>query len=156
MAKRHGDSGDNTLRGTDGNDQIEGRGGNDKLLGLGGNDEIEGDSGNDRLYGGAGNDKLEGGSGNDILDAGKGANILEGDRGDDTFIFRGGATKIDDFGVGHDLIRIDDALGVDNFKELKEIAHNVGDDVSIDFGKHELHLDNISVSDLKASDFDFF
>jgi hypothetical protein len=31
-----------------------------------------------------------------------------------------------------------------------------GEDVLIDFGKHELRLDETRLSDLKASDFDFF
>ena len=156
MAIRHGNSGDNTLRGTDNHDEIEGKGGDDKLFGLGGNDDLEGDGGNDRLYGGTGNDKLEGGGGNDLLDGGTGNDDLDGGRGADTFIFRKGITDIDDFGLGNDRIRIDDALGVDSFSELKATAKHIGDDLVFDFGKHELHLDNTRLSDLKASDFDFF
>ncbi|MBL0371448.1 hypothetical protein JJB09_05355 [Rhizobium sp. KVB221] len=156
MAIRHGNKNDNILKGTNQNDEIEGKGGNDTLFGYGGNDDLEGDAGNDKLYGGAGNDDLEGGSGRDLLDGGTGRDDLEGGLGNDTFIFRKGLTEIDDFGVGNDLIRIDDALGVDTFAELKATARNVGEDLVFDFGKHELRLDDTRLADLKASDFDFF
>lgn len=156
MAIRQGNNRDNTLRGTNNRDFIDGKGGNDTLFGLGGNDEIEGDGGNDKVFGGAGNDSLEGGAGDDILDAGTGNDDLDGEGGNDTFIFRKGITEIDDFGWGNDLIRIDDALGVDTFRELKAIARNVDDDLIIDFGRHELRLDDTTRAELRASDFDFF
>lgn len=139
MAKIHGDKRDNKLEGTQFNDDIEGRGGDDKLFGYGGNDD------------------LEGGSGNDILDGGAGRNDLEGGAGADVFIFSKGLTDIDDFS-SNDTIRIARSLGVDNFDELMALAKSVdqGEDVLIDFGKHELRLDETRLSDLKASDFDFF
>jgi Ca2+-binding RTX toxin-like protein len=158
MATRHGNNNDNLLEGTANADDIEGRGGNDKLYGFGGADDIEGGSGNDRLYGGGGNDDLEGGSGNDILDGGAGHDDLEGGTGADTFIFRKGISEIDDFGRGNDQIRIDDALGVDTFQELKALARTAdhGEDLIFDFGRHELRLEDTRLSELKASDFDFF
>jgi Ca2+-binding RTX toxin-like protein len=156
MAIRHGNNQDNKLEGTRNHDEIEGKGGDDMLFGFGGNDDLEGDGGNDKLFGGAGNDDLEGGSGNDVLDGGTGRDKLEGGLGDDTFIFRKGITEIDDFSIGNDHILIDDALGVDTFAELKATARNVDDDVVFDFGRHELQLDDVRLSDLKASDFDFF
>lgn len=157
MANINGTNGNNTLRGTRFEDDIEGRGGNDVIYGLGGNDDLEGDAGNDKLYGGAGNDDLDGGSGNDILDGGSGRNDLEGGLGNDTFIFKKGITDIDDFGVGNDVVHIGPNLGVSNFNQLMELARVVdeGEDVLIDFGKHELRFEDTRLSDLQASDFVF-
>lgn len=139
MARIRGNNRDNTLAGTDRSDDIEGRGGNDRLFGLGGNDD------------------LEGGNGNDVLDGGKGHNDLEGGLGDDIFIFKRGITEIDDFGRGNDIVRIGSNLGIDNFEELMAQAKSVdeGEDVVIDFGKHELRFEDTKLSDLKASDFEF-
>ncbi|MDB5554629.1 MAG: hypothetical protein JWL86_4613 [Rhizobium sp.] len=139
MADIRGNEKDNTLNGTGRNDDIEGNGGNDKLFGLGGNDD------------------LEGGNGNDVLDGGAGRNDLEGGLGNDIFIFKKGITDIDDFGRGNDTVRIGKDLGVDNFEELMALAKSVdgGEDVLIDFGKHELRFEDTRLSDLKASDFDF-
>lgn len=139
MANINGNNKSNTLRGTNSNDDIEGRGGNDKIFGLGGNDDIEG------------------GAGNDILDGGAGRNDIEGGAGNDVFIFKKGITDIDDFGRGNDTVRISRDLGVDNFNELMALAKSVdeGEDVLIDFGKHELRFEDTRLSDLKASDFDF-
>ncbi|MBX9457510.1 MAG: hypothetical protein KL863_16680 [Rhizobium sp.] len=139
MANINGNNKSNTLRGTNSNDDIEGRGGNDKIFGLGGNDDIEG------------------GTGNDILDGGAGRNDIEGGLGNDVFIFKKGITDIDDFGRGNDTVRISRDLGADNFNELMALAKSVdeGEDVLIDFGKHELRFEDTRLSDLKASDFDF-
>jgi Ca2+-binding RTX toxin-like protein len=135
---------------------MDGRGGNDTLWGLDGNDKIEGAAGNDTLYGGQGNDTLEGGIGNDLIDAGIGNDDLEGGLGADTFVFRAGIAKIDDFGLGNDLLRLDDALGVSSFQELRALATSVNADLVFDFGQHELHLDNLRLADLKPSDVEFF
>lgn len=139
MANINGNNKSNTLRGTNSNDDIEGRGGNDKIFGLGGNDDIEG------------------GTGNDILDGGAGRNDIEGGLGNDVFIFKKGITDIDDFGRGNDTVRISRDLGADNFNELMALAKSVdeGEDVLIDFGKHELRFEDTRLSDLKAADFDF-
>ena len=139
MANINGNDSPNKLRGTNSNDDIEGRGGNDKLYGLGGNDD------------------MEGGDGNDLLDGGSGRNDLEGGLGNDVFVFKAGKTDIDDFGRGDDTLRIDRDLGVDNFDELMKHAKSVdeGEDVLIDFGRHELRFEDTRLSDLKASDFDF-
>ena len=139
MADIRGNRNDNTLNGTDRNDDIEGNGGNDKLFGFGGNDD------------------LEGGNGNDVLDGGTGSNDLEGGLGNDIFIFKKGITEIEDFGRGNDTVRIGRDLGVDNFDELMALARSVdgGEDVLIDFGKHELRFEDARLSDLKASDFEF-
>ncbi|MGV3552469.1 calcium-binding protein [Rhizobium sp.] len=157
MARINGNSKNNTLEGTNRSDDIEGRGGNDVLFGFGGNDDIEGGTGNDRLYGGAGNDDLEGGSGNDVLNGGAGYNDLEGGLGNDVFIFNKGVTEIEDFGLGNDVVRIGSKLGVDNFEDLMALARSVdgGEDVLIDFGKHQLRFEDTRLADLKASDFEF-
>jgi Ca2+-binding RTX toxin-like protein len=139
MANIRGNNNDNTLHGTSRSDDIEGLDGNDKLFGLAGNDDLEGGNGNDLLDGGAGNNDLEGGLGNDV------------------FIFKKGNTDIDDFGRGNDIVRIGSNLGVDNFEELMALAKSVdeGEDVLIDFGRHELRFEDTRLSDLKASDFEF-
>lgn len=139
MANIRGNNNDNTLHGTSRSDDIEGLGGNDRLFGLGGNDDLEGGNGNDLLDGGAGNNDLEGGLGNDV------------------FVFKKGNTDIDDFGRGNDTVRIGSNLGVDNFEELMTLARSVdeGEDVLIDFGRHELRFEDTRLSDLKASDFEF-
>ena len=62
---RQGNSGSNTLTGTEAEDTLLGLGGNDTLLGGGGNDALEGGSGADRLTGGLGGDSLSGGAGAD-------------------------------------------------------------------------------------------
>ncbi|WP_162235986.1 calcium-binding protein, partial [Sphingomonas sp. Leaf22] len=79
-----GESGNDTLTGSDANDVLVGNDGNDVLSGgaagdilygdgtdgtstLAGNDTLNGDAGNDFLVGGAGIDQLNGGDGNDIL-----------------------------------------------------------------------------------------
>lgn len=157
MADINGTNGNNTLRGTRRDDDIDGRGGNDTLFGLGGNDDLEGGAGNDKLYGGAGNDDLEGGAGNDSLDGGAGRNDLEGGLGNDTFIFKQGKTDIEDFGLGVDVVQIGPNLGVNNFNQLMELARTVdeGEDVLIDFGKHELRFEDTRIEDLRASDFVF-
>jgi Ca2+-binding RTX toxin-like protein len=156
MARITGNKNNNRLDGTSQADDIHGLAGNDHLYGFTGNDDLEGGAGNDRLYGGAGNDDLEGDAGNDILDGGSGRNDLEGGLGADTFIFRTGMTEIDDFSAD-DTVRISKSLGVDTFAELMALARQVdgGEDVLIDFGKHELRFDDTRLSDLKASDFDF-
>jgi serralysin len=158
MARIVGNNRNNRLEGTNNNDDIEGRGGNDKLYGFGGNDDLEGGDGNDRLFGGNGNDDLEGGNGNDVLNGGRGRNELEGGAGADTFIFKFGKTDIDDFTPGQDTVRISTTLGVNNFNELMDLARSAdgGEDVIIDFGKHELRFEDTRMADLDASDFIFF
>lgn len=90
MADFFGNSGNNTLDGTDDDDRIYGRSGNDTLNGGGGNDILVGGSGRDVLNGGSGNDQLFGGSGRDTLNGGTGSDLLSGDAGDDQLEGGGG------------------------------------------------------------------
>lgn len=155
MAIKHGNDRDNFIKGTDQDDTILGLGGDDVIWGLEGNDELEGGSGRDKLLGGSGDDDLDGGRGHDVLNGGGGVNELEGGRGDDLFIFTTGVTTIDDFGLDNDTLLIDDALGVDTWRELKALAHTSDEDLVLDFGKHELRLDDVKLADLRASDVEF-
>ena len=91
MATINGDTGDNTLDGTNSDDVINGDAGNDTLNGNDGNDDLDGDEGNDLLNGGLGNDDLRGGIGNDTLNGDAGNDTLDGGSGDDTL--NGGAGR---------------------------------------------------------------
>ena len=62
-----GDSGNNTLTGSDYADTIKGRTGKDTIYGGGGDDDIQGNEGDDILFGGLGKDTLKGGWGWDIF-----------------------------------------------------------------------------------------
>lgn len=90
-----GDSGNNTLNGTNNADT---------LYGNGGDDWVKGNDGNDFLYGGTGDDELEGGYGNDWLEGGAGDDRLEGGFNDDIMVFTSGHDEIYDLG-GSDEIR---------------------------------------------------
>src|SRR5262249_24855649 len=98
-------NGDDFVSGLDGKDVLNGGNGNDTLLGGSGGDFLFGENGNDRLDGGSGNDLISGGGGNDRLTGGPGA---------DTFVFAktSGIDFIDDFEVGIDHLRLDDAVTV--------------------------------------------
>jgi hypothetical protein len=78
----------NLLDGQAGNDSILGLNGNDTLLGGNGNDTIDGGGHNDVIDGGANNDSLFGGSGNDTLYGGLGRDTMDGGAGFDVFAFR--------------------------------------------------------------------
>ena len=65
-----GDSGDNTLTGTNQKDLIRGKGGDDTIRGLGGTDDLNGQGGDDTIYGGDGEDFLRGNKGDDTIYAG--------------------------------------------------------------------------------------
>lgn len=93
MAIKIGNSGNNTLNGTNGSDI---------LIGLGGNDVLNGGGGSDLLSGGGGNDTLNGGSGSDIV---------SGDGGNDTLVYKmsENVRSIDlyDGGSGTDTLRLE-------------------------------------------------
>ena len=71
-----GNSGDNTLTGTNQADTIHAYGGNDAVWGLSGRDEIRGGYGADTLYGNRYGDTIIGGKGQDRLYGGYGDDHL--------------------------------------------------------------------------------
>ena len=92
MVYIYGDSGDNTLSGTDlpetldggaGNDFLFGGGGSDRVFGRDGDDYIVDNLGNDSLFGGNGNDTLSGRDGNDYISGDDGNDKISGNNGDD-------------------------------------------------------------------------
>jgi Ca2+-binding RTX toxin-like protein len=118
--------------------------------GLGGNDTMTAGNGLDALIdivfnGGAGNDSLAGGDGDDVLTGGAGA---------DTFVFGRGVDEITDYADGTDKIKLA-GLGVDDFGDLGGLIQDIGGDVVIDFGAHELTIENTSSAILDAGDFLF-
>jgi hypothetical protein len=71
-----GNSGNNTLIGTDFDDRLYGFGGNDSLIGGNGNDWLFGGIGNDTLIGGAGDDMFFGGFDADLIELGSGKDTI--------------------------------------------------------------------------------
>ena len=174
----NGSLGADTLRGFNGNDRLFGNGGNDGVYGEGGKDRLVGGAGNDGLFGGSKADKLLGGVGNDtlkgeggndtllagggadILDGGRGRDVLNGGKGADTFVFgkKYGKDVIQDFKNNVDTIVLDDALwrGDLSVREmLDKYASVVGDDIVLDFGKHELKIEDFTRIKALADDIDF-
>ncbi|MEP2785094.1 MAG: calcium-binding protein [Pseudoruegeria sp.] len=143
-----GDNNDNVLITDKGKDIVSGGGGKDKIGTGGGKDELDG---------GKGNDVLDGGGGKDILDGGKGKDTLSGGAKADVFIFgkKGGKDTIVDFEDNLDTLQLDEALwggGLNKKKVLKKFAEVDGDDILLDFGKHELRLENMSDIDALKND----
>jgi VCBS repeat-containing protein len=106
----YGDSGDDTLSGTNktdvisggsGGDSIDGGGGSDVISGGSGSDSIDGGSGNDLISGGSGSDTIDGGSGNDDIFGGSGNDSIDGGSGNDD-IFGGSGNDTLDGGSGND------------------------------------------------------
>lgn len=83
MATINGNSGDDTLAGSDDPDSIFGQAGDDTITGGGGDDSLFGGIGADSLDGGTGDDSIVGGSGDDTLYGGDG-----GVRTADRVVFR--------------------------------------------------------------------
>ncbi|MDE4063695.1 calcium-binding protein [Phaeobacter gallaeciensis] len=149
----HGEGGRDILKGQTGNDDLNGGAGRDKLFGGRGSDTLSGAGGKDKLNGGGGSDTLSGGQKRDILIGGKGADVLTGGAGADCFIFKGadGNDSITDFQDGLDIILI--KSGASSFAEL-EISR-LGSDTIIDFSSVTITLNDISPTDITASDFIF-
>jgi Ca2+-binding RTX toxin-like protein len=129
-----------------------------KVNGLGGDDIITAGEGLKgliklKLDGGAGNDTITGGDGNDWIDGGAGWDVMTGGKGYDTFVFEKGKDVITDFEHGKDTIVIEGYDWIDGYRDIKGRIEDHGDYVTIDLGKHELTVED--VSSLKASDFDF-
>lgn len=111
-------------------DQLSGDGQNNRLFGRDGADILMGRDGEDYLNGGAHEDWLEGGAGDDILRGGTHA---------DTFVFREGRDRIEDFSFGHgDLVALDrTALGLGGLTGsdiVLSFGSTQGADAILDFG----------------------
>jgi Ca2+-binding RTX toxin-like protein len=171
-----GDDNGNRIRGMKGDDVIDGRGGNDLAdyrnadgavvvnlktgiaTGADGRDKlinIEGVRGtyyNDVLIGNDRDNFFETFSGNDRVTGGAGA---------DTFSFSAGCghDTITDFqatGARHDMIDVSGLASIISYKDLmKNHASQSGHDVVIDAGLDEIILKDVSIGDLRASDFLF-
>jgi hypothetical protein len=118
--------------------------------------------GSDWLYGSDEADRLNGFGGNDKIDGKMGDDILTGGAGKDIFVFtkRSGHDVITDFEardthVGHDRIDIRSFSAIDSFSDLKPLMSQHGHDVLIDFGKAELTLEDVKLSQLGKGDFLF-
>lgn len=110
-----GGNGTDALTGGDGADRLFGGASRDTLTGSNGNDTLFAESGNDVLEGGAGLDRLFGGADNDVLFGKLGNDVLGGGTGADVFVFDTavGSLNVDtiqDFAVGVDKLRLDDAI----------------------------------------------
>ena len=122
---------------------------NDKIgvvyVGRASADVIDGNDGDNRMFGESGADTLAGGAGNDRLAGWRGNDTLVGGEGRDVFAFNlqsfgkntsralGGDT-ITDFevdGTDHDIIQIDEKLGIKTFEWLMLNADAQGSDVVI-------------------------
>ncbi len=125
VSQIQGDTGNNTLIGTDQSEVIVGFAGNDLLDGRGADDCLYGGSDDDRLHGGAADDRLSGMGGADVLYGEGGSDTIYGrlgpDRlvggdGRDTFYAGGGEDIVNakdgraetvDCGARHDIARVD-------------------------------------------------
>ena len=148
-----GDEDDDTIHGDAGNDSISGGDGD------AGDDTVHGDEGNDTLYGGEDNDRLYGGEGSDELIGGSGDDTLTGGAGADTFVFTAGHGNdmIRDFTDGEDTIDLTAITDIIGFEDLTITAD--GNNAVIDLSAHgggTIRLENVDVSDLDSSDFDFY
>lgn len=155
----HGGRGSDYIEGEGGNDFIKGGRGHDTILGGDGNDTLNGNGGRDTLIGGDGFDILSGGNGRDTLEGGGGNDILSGGNGRDSFVFEllGATDRITDYDDARDKIELNTNLGVNSFSDIANLMQQIGNDVYIQFNNTDsLILENTLISDLDASDFDFF
>jgi Ca2+-binding RTX toxin-like protein len=171
--KIYGNNGNDRVYGGDGTDRIWGGGNDDVLFGGAQPDQIHGDKGNDRIYGDDQFDTLWGDDGNDILNGGKGNDTLYGGDGRDrvwgaqqddqlwgganvdTFVFRpgGGDDEIHDFQNGTDLLDLRGLGFGGGTAAVRAAAHDVGNDLLIDFGANgSVLIDNFHKAQLDSSD----
>lgn len=161
-----GNRGNDVLSGGLGRDSLSGGAGDDILAGNGWDDALMGNVGRDVLRGGRGDDHLDGGAGRDMLFGGSGADMMIGGSGRDrywggaaadTFVIdKDGATDVvHDFENGIDLIDLSD-FALSGIVALTAAAVQDGLNVRIDLdGGDVLRIDNISMSELTAGDFQF-
>ena len=121
--------------------------GNDTLIGGEGADDLRGQNDNDTLIGGAGVDILSGDGGNDILTGGDDA---------DRFVFRSGwgDDVITDFANdGIETIDVRTVAGLDSLADF--IITQIGADVELSYNGDSILVEDITIADLDASDFNF-
>lgn len=158
--KVNGDRGNDTIIGAGGNDNLAGGPDRDLLRGGAGNDRLRGNSGEDHLKGGKGSDTIWGGSNRDTMDGGRGNDVLIGGSGDDVFIFseRFGKDVIRDFEIDVDTLLLDQAIwggGLNQDQLLEQYAKVEDGAMVLDFGRHELRIENVSDASALVSDIGF-
>lgn len=101
-----GETGDETLYGTDAIEALDGQDGHDTLYGNGGEDTLIGGSGDDLIYGGSQADTILSGDGDDTVYANGGGDFIDTGNGLDTvWLGAGAATIVLNAGTGHDTIK---------------------------------------------------
>ena len=153
-----GKGGADTLRGGDGDDTIDGGTASDTLFGDAGNDTLIGAGGKDTLDGGDGDDNLNGGGGNDVLIGAGGNDTMTGGATSDRFIFADafGNDTITDFENNRDVLDFSAHSSLNTLAAVLAVSSQVGADVLIAFdGNNTLTLQNFTLADLNAGDFDF-
>lgn len=150
--KIHGGSGFDQIMGTEGDDRIglsyfgkdftveriDGRDGHDVISGDEANNTLDFSSSEllniELIEGGGGNDTLTGSAGNDVIYSGSGRNRVYGGAGDDSLLFRGEGTELNQYDGGEGQDRLlgsatDDALLLSQFgaaNSIEEIDGNGG------------------------------
>ncbi|MFT7593047.1 MAG: Ca2+-binding RTX toxin-like protein [Paracoccaceae bacterium] len=120
---------------------------NDKIVGTSANEVFLGGKGNDKIFGNSGDDRLLGGVGEDVIDGGRDDDLLVGGKNADIFLFRNkyGKDVIRDFTDNSDTLKLDDRLWDGELTKkqvLKKFASIDDGDLVLDFGRHELTLNN--------------
>lgn len=116
-----GDSGNNTLEGSELDDYLRGLAGDDILKGYSNNDTLEGGDGADTLYGGQGDDLLIGGTNDSNFDTA--GNTLYGEAGNDTLIGGSGNDDLEG-GTGNDSYYFGIGSGQDRIYDYDSTAGN--------------------------------
>ncbi len=142
-----GDSGDNTLFGTDNSDAIFGGDGDDIIDGGKGNDYISAGDGDDIIHGGLGTDYILAGDGDDTIVHDTNDIFVDGGSGTDTLI-----VKIDTLDLSNvhniEVVQLNNSANLgDNTHQLT--AQDVFDMTSADIsGNHELTITGVAGSDV--------
>ncbi|MBR1143698.1 tandem-95 repeat protein [Bradyrhizobium sp. AUGA SZCCT0431] len=113
---------------------------------------------NDTIVGTASSDNLSGHNGNDTITGGGGNDVLSGGAGADKFVFATGtgADTITDFvhGFGKQL-DLTGVNGIYGFADVQAHATQVGLNTVLTFGADSITLQNVTATNLVASDFIF-
>lgn len=137
-----GGRGNDGLSGGAGADRLQGNDGRDTLAGNSGKDSLFGGKHKDLLSGGGGKDKINGGGGPDRLDGGGGNDVLVGGKGADSFVFSKGKDVIRDM-EQRDTLELSGAL-LKKGADLADYARTDQNGLTLDFGRHELHLEGVT------------